>query len=886
MPSTKNSVDFNPALKFARSDQRGVSILATSETAVAAGRFDKFVVDLLEKRDEVFQHPHLLIVALATAFEGLTNEADLRAFLKELPNACHWGDGLYVTWAREQGIARRRISPLLRIARQQAPFPPTDWNAVVDQLAEVVSRIYPRKKHTRTSSKLSSLFMDAQCWLYTYLPMPHVAHATGAVPMTHLPDSAWLRRFQLPLPSPTAEREDKVVEEAEERIVEALYSNAIQLSGAWFIERLEKITQGLTSTGSQVSDARAWQIVSQRLRDLSIELQDCGPIEALVLGWALDIATHGTSQKVNPRVGTLSKYIYVAAGRLHRKLREQQSHPMSLSHEKWQTFFKELIDENPSDQSLRAALSSFHRYLCRMLGTDFIPWLFNDRNASKQPPRANVVWPHEFDRLHSIFRHLTQDQRLISQLDAWCALLRDSTLRFGELVGLQLHSIQINEGSIELEVAPHRGRHPLKTHAARRVLQVVDPAAVAGIRNWLDRREKEAAAPSDFLFGDPHRPDRIYQLGKCYRLFNKALKLSTGDASVSMHITRHAYVSVAMDTALSQIGEKFSEINPIHRIKVVAGHAAEWITILTYSHLPEDSLRAQIDRQIAQRLTSCAAVSRWTGLTEENLRQRKHRCAKDGWRLWHAVLDKVGSPTLQGIVLPAAAPSEPIPTEITVTSEIVWHVLSDLDSGLPHDRVASRCSVPECVVSRIQTIAQSIRLLDSETPLSDHIVCRFDRLHNQDWQRFISHVSRLDFEEASAAIDSWRRCARDLMFSLDHPSKARPFVRALRDGGIPITRLVVRASRKPSSAPAPLPAPENNPTLEKALSLLAQVYNSSPQVEQMSPRRGRPSVYLQLFTTTMTGSACAAPAACDMRSMNGAMTVLFTFHKLKKSLSA
>lgn len=110
MPSTKNSVDFNPALKFARSDQRGVSILATSETAVAAGRFDKFVADLLEKRRPIFQGPHLLVVPLATAFEGLTNQADLRAFLKELPNACHWGDGLYVTWDREHAptIGRTR----------------------------------------------------------------------------------------------------------------------------------------------------------------------------------------------------------------------------------------------------------------------------------------------------------------------------------------------------------------------------------------------------------------------------------------------------------------------------------------------------------------------------------------------------------------------------------------------------------------------------------------------------------------------------------------------------------------------------------------------------------------------------------------------------------
>lgn len=881
MPSMKNFADFNPALKFDISEKRGVSILATSETAVSTNRFDQFIERLLEKQNDLFQDPCLLIVALAAAFEGLTNEADLLAFLKQLPNACHWGDGAYVTWVREQGIARRRISPLLRIAQQQALLQSTDWRSAVDQFADVFSRLYPRSKKSRTSSKLSPVFMDAQCWLYTYLPMPHVAHVTGAVPMTHLPDSAWIRRFQLPLPAPTVEREDKVVEEAEERIVEALFANAIQLSGAWFIERLEKVAQGLTSAGSHVSDTKAWQVVSQRLRDLSIQLQECGPIEAIILGWALDIATFGTSRKVNPRVATLSKYLYVAASRLHKKLREQQSHPMSHSNETWQKFFKELIDENPSDQSLRAALSSFHRYLCRMLGTDFIPWLFNDRNTAKQPPRANVVWPHEFDRLHSIFRELTQDHRLVAQLDAWSALLRNSTLRFGELVGLQLHSIQIGDNSIELEVAPHRGSRPLKTHAARRVLHIVDPTAVAGIRNWLDRREKQAAAPSDFLFGDPHRSDHIYQLGKCYRLFNKALKLSTGDSCVSMHITRHAYISIAMDKALSEIGGKFSEINPIHRIKGAAGHAVDWTTILTYSHLSEDSLRAHIDKQIAQRLTSCAAASRWTGMTEANLRQRKHRYGKDGWSLWHALLDKAGGHRRQGTDPLAAVPVAPTPTEITVTCEMVWHVLTDLDAGLSPDCVALRCGVPEFIVTHMQTIAQSIQLLDSDTPLDDLIAFRFDRLGNQDWQRFISYLSRLDTEEVSAVLDSWRRCARGLMLSLDHPSKARPFVRALRDGGFPITRLVIRASRKPSSPPAHTPDQENNPPLERALSMLDQIYNGCPQVEQMSPRRGRPSVYLQLFTTTLTGASCAAPAACDMRSVHGAMTVLYTFLKLK-----
>lgn len=882
--SSVKRFDINPALKFDISEKRGVSILATSETAVAADRFDQLIAHILGKRDDAFKNPALLIVALATAFEALTNESDLRAFLEQLSNAGHWGNGVYVTWAREQGIARRRISPLLCIAQQETSWQATDWDSAVDQFADVVSRLYPRTKKTRISSRLSPVFMDAQCWLYTYLPMPHVAHVTGAVPMAHLPDSAWIRRFQLPLPGPTTvEREDQVVEEAEERIVEAIFENTIQLSGIWFIERLEKVAQGLTSAGSHVSDARAWQIVSQRLKDLSILLQDCGPIEALLLGWALDIATFGTSRRVNPRVATLSKYLYGAAGHLHKKLREQQCHPLSLSHEAWQDFFKALIDENPGNQTLRAALSSFHRFLCRMLGTDFIPWLFHDRHAAKQQPRANVVWPHEFDRMHSIFRDLTQDHRLVDQLDAWCALLRDSTLRFGELVGLQLHSIQIDEESIELEVAPHRGRHPLKTKAARRILRVVNPAAVEGIRNWLKRREEEAAAPSDLLFGDPHRPDRIYQLGKSYRLFNKALKRSTCDKTASMHITRHAYISVAIDKALTGIGVSFSEVNPIHRIKVAAGHNAEWITILSYGHLSEDSLRIQLDQQIEQRFKSCATAARWTGLTEENLRQRKHRYGQKGWNLWHAVLSKAETRDCRATAPSLASPVEHSQATTTVTWEMVCHVLTDLDAGLPHHSAALRCDTTEHLVSRMQTAAESLKLLEGGPFGNGLFPSRFDRLVSPDWQRFMSCLARLNDEELARVVESWRRCSRGLLLSLDHPPRARPFLHALRDGGFPITRLVIRASRKPSSLPTHTPDQKTNPQLERALSLLAQVYNGYPQVEQMSPRRGRPTVYLQLFTTTLTGAACAAPAACDMRTLNGAMTVLYTFFTLKTS---
>lgn len=886
MSARRKDTESNPLLKFCVSQKRGVSILATSATADAADRFDQFITRILEKRDHFLESPELLIVALSTAFEALTNETDLRAFLNQLSEASHWGGGEYVTWTRERSIARRCISPLLRIAKQNIPVQTTDWNAAVDRFAEVVSNLYPRKKKMRSASRLSSVFMDAQCWLYANLPMPHVAHVTGAVPLTHLPDSAWYRRFQMPVPELKDDSQDKVVEETEERTVEALFSNELQLSGFWYIEQLEKVAQGLTSTGSNVSDAKAWQIVSQRLSDLSLELQDCGPVEALIFGWALDIATFGTSRKVNPRVATLSRYMYSAAGRLHKKLREKQSHPLSLTHDGWKMFFEELINESPTDQSLRAALSSFHRYLCRMLGADFIPWLYDDRNHSKQPPRANIIWQHEFDRVHSILRHLSEDQRLVSQLDVWCALTRDSTLRFGELVGLQLRSIHIDEDCIELEVAPHRGRHPLKTHAARRSLRITNPASVDCIRSWLRRREVEAAAPDDFLFGDPHRPERIYHLGKCYRLFNKALKQATGDVTVSMHITRHAYISVALDKALTEIGVKFSEVNPIHRIKIAAGHSAEWTTIESYGHLSEDSLRIQIDRQIESRFRSCAAAARWTGLTEENLRQKKHRHSPKGWKPWHAVQSEAHAQPPKTKASAADLPIQQTTAPPAITCQTVCHVLADLEYGYDYPSVVSRCGVPDHLVSRIQTITKSLKLLDGNKTLDEPIVCRFDRLCSQVWNRFISHVSQLDTEQICAVIESWRRCTRGLMLSLDQPSKARPLLRALRDSGIPLTRLVVRVSRKPSSAPTPTPTTENNRTLDKALALLAQVYNGSPQVEQMSPRRGRPLVYLQLFTTTLTGSACAAPAACDMSSLNGAMVVSSTLLQLKNSLNA
>jgi len=858
-------------------------IAPNAKTGSAATRFEQLMRWAVSCGAEATLGPAECVAISALAFDAVPWE-DFTAFLDSVPHAESWGERVYATWERDGVIRRRALSPFSVIALRRlkdAGLIP-DWNRTVEVLCQKLARWYDFQLGVPPRDRLRAVSIDAMAWHYKNLPMVLIGHILGRREMTALPSRAWLRRYRLqdsePWSSAQAEPSD-LLGKAEANAIEALYESPRAISGAWFAEELAGVCTGLARPGVKKSNAAAWREIAWRLEQLAERLSEAGPVEALLLGWALDIARFGSAKKLDPRVKTLDNYLRLAVPLLHKELRAATEHPLSLTPAAWEKMFKRILADN--DQTgLKPALSSFQRYLVRSIDADPLPWLFR-ADSEVRAPRANVVWEHEFERLGCIVASLVEDQRVVRQLAVWTALLRSTPLRFGELIGLQLRSIRDYGESLEVEVAPHRGHRPVKSQAARRIVNVTDPGAREQIREWLARRQLEAASPEELLFGNPYDDGHVYRLGACYQVFSQALKIACGDDSVCIHSTRHSFLSRAIDGALQCHG-RFDEINPIDTIRVAAGHSHELTTLTTYAHLHEVAIRAHLDRTLASLPMTYAEVAAWTNQKADTLRQRFCRQNEKGWTLWSELSNQahILRPTPRELAKEWLA-VEPKDRATEVHLKDVCHIAQDLVAGLRLASIACRIGLGlekvnvmredlhDCAVHLLGRHGANLRDGAPWQSIAQRV--NFSRLAGTAWQELLQILDRRARQPNGATkLMEWLSLCRSAGINLAASRPATDLLELLREAGFEAHWFVLReALPEPVDGASLLPAGRNY--LQAVLSTFSSVFGAHPQIEQVSPRRGRPAVYAQVLTKPIRAGVVAGSAACDMASLRAAL---------------
>ncbi|WP_147321401.1 site-specific integrase [Rhodoferax lacus] len=604
--------------------QQGFHFTPTELTEKAADRFGKFMESVISSPLSTTPlEPEALVASCAVAFE-LLNYKDLPEFLEKLNQAKTYGNFTYASWHTNGQLDRRAISGFTLIALSKLTAT-VDWKTTVPKVMPAVLNLYDFGDLPKPAQTLKSVFLDMQAWIYLQMPMPFLSHHLGCVQATPLPETAWQRRFQLHTP-PVSHQEARATAELTEEtgvVMETYQETAPILSGAWYLEELASLCKGLSGSNVSMRDSTVWKELMRRFRSLSYSLRDAGPNEAVLTGWAMFVAKLGTLRKKNPRLSRLAGYLSAATKRLHAALRGTGRHPADLSSKEWDQLFRDVLALDPNNNTLRAALASFHLYLCVTFDSEPIGWLHKSLERS-QRPRANCIWPHEIARLPDAIDRSTGDLRLRDQVKTWAQLLTSAQIRFGELKWIRHKDIIEFEDHIQIHLAnqPYVGSG--KTPAADRLVFIRNPDAIQVLKDWLVRPEFKSADRGCFIFAAPDNPRNIYKLGKGYALLTRCLKEVTGCNDFSIHLCRHTCISLALEQALFLMVE-FHEINPIHEVQVQSGHQSPETTWRTYFHLMEDAMRYWHDRALRRLTIRSRAAAWWSDRSDFNLRQDKHR---------------------------------------------------------------------------------------------------------------------------------------------------------------------------------------------------------------------------------------------------------------------
>lgn len=869
-----------PTLKVTRT--HGEILYAPTTTTIAADlRFTSFVRSIATGK--AFRSLDIAerVVMCSIAFDGILTKQDLVHYLGALSDAQTWGSRSYVTWSISGRCLRRAPSSMTLISFAPLRGMQIDWEVVVDKMGQTLQKQYSFNQLIPCHQALDSVLDDCQAWLYLRLPNPLFAHVRGDVEMTALPSACWHRRFQLQRDPILAVKErssaGEDLQEVASRVVETLWAGVYQSGAAEFLLELKTLCRDLTGTGIRLSNEKAWKKVVSRLELLGQKMQDKGPYEALLLGWVLDIAVRGTARKANPVVATLAKYLQSAAERLHCALRAANKSPLAMCTEDWDGFFRKLIGESDDDPALAPSLASFQRYLVSALDAEPLPWLFAPK-SSHRLPRANVVWPHEFEALREALPAFTQNTRIVHQLETWNAILAATSLRLGELLGLLLRSIQDHGSSMEIVI--ERG----KTPSARRIVQITRPESIVVIRGWVSNRRIEATRSDELLFGHAHSGDRVYMLGTCYHVFSQALKHVCRDATVTIHTTRHTYLSVGVERAIEGM-DVFHEINPLLGLSTSAGHAHVFTTMTTYAHLYEDVLRNWTDAAVAQVPISHASVATWTGKKANTVRQKACRTISGQWNGWTEIRRRAELLQPDSRVAAARPSNDGIVSNAnsSAPASTICHVIADHCNGHSAEasslrNVTSRDSVNKIVAGfhRLNNLVPRGAASYPDVCQAAHISHKwiknnlsFARLDRPTWVNALRLLDTAEWRDRSKISARWAAAVSGPGIALHDQEAVTTLLQLLSAAGVPVNWFVIRLTDVASGVA------HKEDSISRAVDAASQpfsrVYEASPQVEKLASKQGARTMrfrsYALLLSSPSPEGKAAPPALCDMKAL-------------------
>lgn len=855
----------------------------TPDTSRLAASFRAFQAKILA-HDITSDDPLTRLTLALIAFEGIVTPVDLTRALVAVSNAYHYNGHVVIEWQREDKRQDRRfLSSLSASCIDATAYAPLNSDAADAAINAAANLVFPRSR-----SAVDELFRAAVAWAYESLPGVLFGHVTSLAPFCALPKSALVRHatgLALAVNSDLDSVSSEVVGEAMDRFFQ---QSSVQGS-AWAIADLENActhNRNLPRHQNKRDMLAQCQLISKKVGETD-------SLFALLLAWAADLIESGTRMEPDVHPGTIHNYVRRIAMPLHVKVRGEDI--LYWSAENFEECYKAIVSGAPAGKqgNTASALSSWHAFLVRWLDAPQLRIKLHG-DVAEPLPAANMIWPNEKQRITEWLQQSNQDERLIEQLRVSIEIAWGGRIRAKELFRLRLHNIRLYSDLVEIEIAPMIRDGKLKTESALRVLAFSTPDAQSAIREWHARRQTEGALLSDFLFGDPHRPEKLYRLGSLYLMLNKLSKAATGDSGVCLHTWGHTWISTQVEAAL--LSPAAVDIEPLDEIATAAAHLSSATTIRHYSHLFERALRHHIDCCLRSLKLSSRLASAWSGVSAVALRQRTFSQQVQCQHVyWEAILQTPCPPSIQPVEdgVSTCDPKSPlsISRRETDTFESVLLAIADVAAGMDMETTALRSRRNgewagqllrdiASVLSRVVSIPKSRyggaaalwETTAAELQSPRHAL-DFSRINQPKFSTLRTAIGRLGREDAKVFVAAWEHCYAGSFISLGDARAAGQLLDGMAAAAIPSDHLALSIAITEENAP-------DGEALAAEAGLqyaFRKAYKGDAMVEYKKARRGRPARYLMWSSGTLKEDAAPASAALSVTGFNAMMFALAAF---------
>lgn len=806
--------------------------MSRMETAGASGieraaKFIKFLVDL--QSCDLLPSEHYAFSLLL--LDGVPLDS-IEIAVRQQPKVCP--DGINICWQYPSGRVDRFILSSVSI-RLHANLAHLEKAIDAKKLIATYQKIYPRQ----------CLKRDVSEWLAFHCPVLIFDYLTGLLGMSSIPDSAYIRLHRQ----------------------EALFSEGLTADQSLFVQSMTHILEAEKVEASEVfidgivtacgrksgkSDAQAKKLMLQKCEQLAKLLDDYGPISALILSWATHLIMHGTRVKDNLSQATIANYVGTISKPLFKEIKSIKI--SELAEQNHLEIYTRILDAVSESQKgiAASALSTFHTFLEDWFGV--LP-VYRGQFCKdvEVAPKSNLVWSHEIVLIQRWLDTATADSRLVESWRLAILLANHQRFRVGEVFNLRLRDITIYSDHALIHIASG------KTYAAKRTLKVEDRSVLDALHGLVERRKLEMASPSDFLFGDPARPNKLYRHGHFYWGLNQLLKQATGDQKISFHSLSDTVISNQLIQPLSGGDRGFK--NNLNQLATDFAHYSIITSCSFYMHLHHLSIRMCMDRALKTVAITSAIAAQWSNKGADTLRKQVSLKRLDSNQyFWMEILNTHAN---QGVFEDCGAElttHEPtIPEFLQKPPQInfdkVLLIIKDLAEGMLIPSIASRHSVEERFIKKVLDSLYCF-LADRRFIKADYSKSQiglqanaqrlkgfgfdFDRTEQPKLKgliHFLKHrKSPLDEYTKQAALAWSQLCDKTYYQAINTEMETFQLIRMLKEAAITETNIAIFIGR----------GGKGDASVSIVKKLFMMSYAISPPIFRVESRRDRPLIYFSI----------------------------------------
>ena len=873
----------------------GLFIVPTRAAQAGRERFAQFLESAVRELPLV-SDPLVALVGALLVFEAPGSPADLPPMIRASLSLDLNSEPTLIYWSRNRMLHCRELSAQTRAILARLTDKASPYDGILHRACDQLAHWYPAPANANPSELIAWIVNDGIAWLSNELNQPLVADIFGAQRIEPLPAAVIDRARGSPnvVSVDSVDRRPGDALETLSTYVETgqLLNDGKEI-GCWLIDDLlSALTE--RSRRPKVRRRAEADVVIRALARSARRLLEAGPAASFVYSFVLFMLSEGTARTTNGNLDTVRRYSRNLAHDLHRALVARRRNPLDLEEFDWLSVIRALCGSEPTEER-RKAVSALLKFLRAHAGIDVHATAVEPHTTRNV--HANVVWHHELVAALQMLSRAEPDERLRMQVRTIYDVARRAPVRFSEIILLEVRNVQVftmgDHEYVGVELATRRG----KTAAARRTVMLGKAAECDSLVQWLRRREAEGAQPDELLFADPHRPERLYRLGRVAQLVHGLLKFATGDSDVSFHTLRHTVLTSQIRQVLES--RPHGDADALHVIAARAGHLQPATSLETYFHLPWRALRLQIDASIAPLLSHARVRRAWQGAA-----------LAGGWADSLPALPLLAADGLDQALPPDASNGKHCRTAESLTLEQTRHVLGDVCAGCTPAQVMSRNSLSENDLTRLCVAAdpvanaltggtpakglgferrETVQLLSELAQSLKRVPADFSEplleVHANLWSK-LDTVTSIQ----KAAVLAWTKCYAGGRIALRQPAEYEPLLKFLAAANVPASHLAIRtAQRQPGKVSRAVsecaPSARGSRLYQVAVDWSPYDEDFDPvnanacahrlfgvvlPSEQVQSRRGRPGCYLLISRGVVVRDIETPSASCRMGEVHGA----------------